>query len=400
MKILIAPMSSMSETSGPYSRAAALCHKLIERGHEVALCAAEDVNYKPIENVRNYYAPVPSPFGAPMLIGKGLLKVAKLFKIQEKKNVKSYEEVLHFVGATDSKHFHEDVCCIRRAIKDFKPDVVYAEFRLSAIVASKLEDVKVATGYSYPASKAFASNPELSIGVKKFLHENKLPKVKSVLDIFDWADLKIVPSSRDLEPIDDVNAVFTGPFFVPDIKAPSSPKNKIIAYMGFGTISPDTVKYVLTEAFKDTGFEVYIASEELKPFKEGNINIDKRFDFSKLMPQAAAYINHGGQNSIMTGLMYGVPQIVCPGNNFERRYNASSIVTLGAGVMLSADNFNADNIKKIVSSFNNNLSFAVNSRKAGRNLLNLGGVDKAADAIEYLVSPKYKSIPYNILHSI
>ncbi|WP_368489687.1 hypothetical protein [Clostridium sp. BJN0013] len=36
-----------------------------------------------------------------------------------------------------------------------------------------------------------------------------------------------------------------------------------------------------------------------------HINIDKRFDFSKLMPEAIAYINHGGQNSIMTGLMYG-----------------------------------------------------------------------------------------------
>ena len=52
MRVLIAPMSAMAETSGPFSRAAALCHKLIDRKHEVALCSAEDVNYRKIENVK------------------------------------------------------------------------------------------------------------------------------------------------------------------------------------------------------------------------------------------------------------------------------------------------------------------------------------------------------------
>lgn len=58
MRILIAPMAAMAETSGPFSRAVALCNKLIERNHEVAFCAAEDVNYKNIENIKNYYAPI------------------------------------------------------------------------------------------------------------------------------------------------------------------------------------------------------------------------------------------------------------------------------------------------------------------------------------------------------
>ncbi|NRZ58391.1 UDP:flavonoid glycosyltransferase YjiC (YdhE family) [Clostridium beijerinckii] len=139
MKILIAPMAAMAETSGPFSRAAALCNKLIERKHEVAFCAAEDINYKKIENVKNYYAPIPSPFGMPMSLGKRMFKIGQLLGIQQKKKVNSYEQVLHFVGAITYKHFSEDVSCIRKAILDFKPDVVYAEFRIAAIVASKLE---------------------------------------------------------------------------------------------------------------------------------------------------------------------------------------------------------------------------------------------------------------------
>ena len=48
--------------------------------------------------------------------------------------------------------------------------MVYAEFRISAIVAAKLENIRVVTGYSYPVQKSFASNPEYSTGVKEFLN--------------------------------------------------------------------------------------------------------------------------------------------------------------------------------------------------------------------------------------
>lgn len=385
MKILIAPMAAMAETSGPFSRAAALCNKLIERKHEVAFCAAEDINYKKIENVKNYYAPIPSPFGMPMSLGKRMFKIGQLLGIQQKKKVNSYEQVLHFVGAITYKHFSEDVSCIRKAILDFKPDVVYAEFRIAAIVASKLENIKVVTGFSYPASKSFASNPEYSTGVKRFIQENKLPPIESALDIFNWTDLKIVPSSYELEPINDENLVFTGPFFVPNFKSEDHNKNKIIAYMGNGTILPKKVIYTLTQAFEQTNFQIYIATEQVKPYKKNNINVDKRFDFSKLMPETIAYINHGGQNSIMTGLIYGVPQIVCPGNVFERKYNAASISNLKAGVSLETNIFNAETIKKIVNEFSTNNIYEDNSKKAGEKLLNLGGTSKAVQAIENII---------------
>lgn len=385
MKVLIAPMAAMAETSGPFSRAAALCHKLIERGHEVALCAAEDVNYRSIENVKNYYAPIPSPLGMPMFVGKRMLKVGQLLGVQEKKKVNSFEQVLHFVGAINKKHFYEDVHYIRKAIQDFKPDIVYAEFRVSAIVSAKLEKVKVVTGYSYPVQKSFASNPEYSTGVREFLKENEMPSVESVLDIFNWADLKVVPSSYDLEPIEDKNIVFTGPFLSTNIKTVNTRRNKIIAYVGNGTITPKRLISNLSKAFEQTDFEVYIATGQVTPCKKNNIIVDKKFDFSKLMPEAITYINHGGQNSIMTGLMYGVPQIMCPGNVFERRYNAASIVNLGAGVSLESSNFNYEEIKKIVDDFRKNPIYESNSKSAGEKLLSLGGVNKVVDEIEHLI---------------
>ena len=385
MRILIAPMAAMAETSGPFSRAVALCNKLIERNHEVAFCAAEDVNYKNIENIKNYYAPIPSPLGLPMFIGKRMLKIGQVLGVQQKKKVNSYEQVLQFVGAITYKHFSEDVFYIRNAIKEFKPDVVYAEFRIAAIVASKLENIKVVTGFSYPVQKSFACNPEYSEGVKKFIQENKLTPIESVLDIFNWADLKIVPSSYELEPIDDKNVVFVGLFSSPKITPNKSVKDKIVAYMGNGTISPRKVIEELTKAFENSNYQVYIATEQVEPYKKNNINVNKRFDFSKLMPEAKVYINHGGQNSVMTGLIYGVPQIICPGNVFERQYNASSIVKLGAGVLLEASNFNYETIKRIVDDLNKKITYANNPKIAVEKLLSLGGANKAVEAIENLI---------------
>ncbi len=147
MKILIAPMAALAEMSGPITRARFRAIKAKERGHKVSFCAAEDQNYRPVENVKNYYAPLPSPFGLPLSIGKRMFKLAQALGFQQRREVRSFEEVLHIVGAIDKSFFPKDVHYLREAIRSFQPDVVYAEFRLAAIVAAKLGGVKVLTGY-------------------------------------------------------------------------------------------------------------------------------------------------------------------------------------------------------------------------------------------------------------
>ncbi|AJG99435.1 UDP-glucoronosyl and UDP-glucosyl transferase [Clostridium beijerinckii] len=379
MRVLITPMSAIVETKGPFSRTILLANEFIKRGHEVALCAAEDPNYHSIENVKNYYAPIPSMLDISEITDKNILK-----KLQEK-TMNSFEEVLNFIGAINEEFFANDVHYIRKAIQEFNPDVIYTEFRIAAIVAAKLERIKVATGFSFTVQKSFACNPEYSGGVNKYLEENNLNKVESVLEIFDWANLKVVPSSYEIEPIDEENVVFVGPLSSSNTITVKEEKNKIVAYMGNGTISPMKLIEELTKAFENSKYEVYIATEEVEPYKKNNININKRFDFNKLMPEAMAYINHGGQNSIMTGLMYGVPQIICPGNVFERKYNASSIVKLNAGKILEAKDFDYKIITRIIDEFNEDSTYANNSKKSGEMLLSLGGVTKAVQAIEELV---------------
>jgi hypothetical protein len=293
--------------------------------------------------------------------------------------------VLFISGAITGDFFSKDVNWIRKASEEFKPDAIFAEFRPAAIVAAKLENTKVVTDYSYPTQKAYASSPEYSENVKHFLRENRLPEIESVLDIFEWADKKVVASSYSLEPIDGENVHFVGPIMsIPESSNPTGVKN-VIFYLGTGTIGYDKTVKVAIETFKDSNYQVYVAVPPRKKYAAlKNIHIQERFDFSKLMPDCVAFINHGGQNSIMTGLIYGVPQIIFPGKVFERKYNAHSIENIGAGFQCAESDFNSEAISTIIQKLKTELDYKSNSGRIGKELLKLGGVSQVIDVLEQI----------------
>jgi UDP:flavonoid glycosyltransferase YjiC (YdhE family) len=386
MKVLIAPMAAIAETSGPFSRAKALAIGLQQKGHQPAFCAAKDINYERVEGVPEYFAPIPSPMGLPMPIGKRIFGIAQRLGLQQRRKVKSFEEVLFIVGAIQEKFFASDVMAVRRAIQEFKPDVVYAEFRPAAIVAAKLEKVPVATGYSYPARKAYASSPQYGGGVKRFLHGQGLPTIESVLDVFEWADLKVVPSCYELEPIDDPKVVFTGPFsaFTPYAPCKDGGTNTIVVYMGNGSITYPTQLSVMRQTFQGSQYQIYIASYQADTADLGNIHLARRFNFKTILPGATVFINHGGQNSILTSIMYGVPQMVFPGKVFERQYNALSVRRQGVGKIYSDAQFQASSILQAVAEFKKQTSYLENIQDMQVRLRKLGGVEKAIQSISAL----------------
>lgn len=383
MRVLIAPMAAIAETRGPFSRARALALEARRRGHDVAFCAALDGNYEAVDEVPNYAAPLPSPLGTPLFVGKRLFAVAGALGVQQRKVVHSFEEVLHIVGATAPRFFPEDVRAIRDAIVSFSPHLVFAEFRPAAIVAAKLEQTPVVTGLSFPAQRTYASNPELSSGVLQFVRGQHLPEISSVLDIFDWAELKFVASSHELEPIDGDNVIHVGAFTTwGRPKTTHEGGKSVVAYMGNGSITPKLLVAVLRDAFRGQARDVFIATAGVEPFDEDNICVAKSFDFAELMPEALAFVHHGGQNSVMTGLVYGVPQIVVPGLVFERRYNAGSVARLGAGIMLETDEFTPARVRSLVLQFQSDASYRRKALQTGVNLLKLGGAAKVFDVLE------------------
>ncbi|MBR5953825.1 MAG: hypothetical protein IK021_00090 [Methanobrevibacter sp.] len=390
MKVLISSMAAMAETAGPSGRAKLLVEHLKKEGIEVATCIAEDVNYKPSEGVKNYFLEVPMPLGLPKAIASRTFPLAQKLGIIEKKNVGSFEDVLHFTGNIDYNYLLKSVEDIRKAIVDFNPDIVYSEFNISAIIASKLEDKPLYETISYPTQTEYSSSPKYAKGLKKFLKKNSLPDVYSSLELFKWADKSFVPSIYELEPIDRDNVTFCGTW--KDIKENypnddclnednSNNKNIILVYMGNGTIPPKKMLNEIKDAFIGTEYEVYIASLGLEKSDYENIHVDKRWDFSKLLKSAVLFINHGGQNSMVDGLIYGVPQLICPGRVFERIYNGKSVENLGAAKVLNLDEFKSEIIRDESEKLISDKRFRENSKLIGDKLKSCGGIDCILDAI-------------------
>ncbi|MBR6959862.1 MAG: hypothetical protein IKH76_05220, partial [Clostridiales bacterium] len=103
----------------------------------------------------------------------------------------------------------------------------------------------------------------------------------------------------------------------------------------------------------------------------GNIHIAPRWDFNKLLDEAVLFINHGGQNSMVDGLLHGVPQILVPGKVFERRFNADSLVKNNAGIMLEQDEFCAEVIREKAKKVIVSDTMRESARELGRKLNSL-----------------------------
>ena len=390
-KILIVPMSAMAETAGPGSRCRILAEGFRDAGAEVRTCMARDINFAELNGIKNYRLEIPTPMGMPQISARYIFPLVQKLGITAKKTVKSFDQVLFFTGNLDKRYLRKSVEDIRIAIRDFKPDIVYSEFNVSAFIAAKLEHVCLFTTVSFPTQMEFACEPKLAKGLDQLLREWGLPKVSSALELFKWADEKFCPSIPELEPFEK-KVTFIGTMkSAPGEKkgkeagaaqcekpqpAMLSTRDKILVYMGNGTVPAKKMLREVKAAFKDLSYQISIASKYLEPEENGNFHVAQKWDFAKLLEDALLFINHGGQNSMVDGLLYGVPQIMVPGKVFEREHNALSVESAGAGKVLSHGEFCAGNIRKMAEELIASDEVRKNAQALGEKLLQGGGVKK------------------------
>ena len=157
--------------------------------------------------------------------------------------------------------------------------------------------------------------------------------------------------------------------------------NVILVYMGNGTIPANKILKEIKDAFLGGEYEVYIASLSLEKQDYDNIHVNNHWDFSKLFKNAVLFINHGGQNSVIDSLVYGVPQLICPGRVFERIYNGKSVEKVGSAKVLDHNRFKSEIIKKECEELISDDSFRKNSKSIGDKLKSFNGIDCILDVM-------------------
>lgn len=384
MNILVVPMFALSRMGGPWSRAQAIASAFDRAGHYVVLGMADDGNCVNPCVPSTCQLPVPSPLGLPRAIASRTFPVAQALGIAGRKPVRSFEEVLWLTGALAYRYERSSVSALCDVIEANRIDAVYSEFSLPAIIAARALGVPVFGSFSYPTQASYASDPSKARGVRRLLGELGLPAVNSSLELFDWLDLRFVPSCRELEPIGGEGVEFVGFLREPPVLADGK-RDCVLVYLGSGSVPQRRVERTVREALGGFGGDVYVANCA-REGRDGNVHFSPRFDFAQLLPRACCFVHHGGQNSTMDALSHAVPQVVVPGRVFERIYNAESVARIGAGVSLAS--FDAEAVGEACRRVSEDGSFAEAAREIRQSLAAGGGAARIVTAVEQAVASR------------
>ena len=321
---------------GPWSRAQRVACAFQDGGHEVTLAWGDDGNcVDPIAPTLEI--PVPSPLGLPDAIARHTFPLASRLGLMGRKPVHSFEEVLWLTGALDERNARAAVDTVRAHMRASRPDVVYSEFSLAAVIAARAEGIPCVGSASQPTTAAYASNPRKSTGIRRLLREMGMPAPASSLTVLEGMRRRFIPSCPTLEPQAGERAVYCG-FLDEPPALTSMPRDCALVYLGAGSVPAGVAVRAGRELAEVLGCDVYVAGAPEAVHASGGYAVvcAPRFDFADLLPRAQVFVHHGGQNSMMDALSYEVPQVIVPGRVFERQFNAEAVESARCGLTVHA----------------------------------------------------------------
>ena len=329
-------MVARSRMGGPWSRAKRVARAFRDGGHEVTLAWGDDGNCVdpggPALEI-----PVPSPLGLPDAIARHTFPLASRLGLMGRKPVRSFEEVLWLTGALDECYTRVAVDALRAHMRAIRPDVVYSEFNLAAVIAARAEGVPCVGSGSQPTAASYASHPRKSAGIRRLLCEMGMPAPASSLTVLEGMRRRFVPSCPTLEPRAGERAVYCG-FLDESPALPAKNRDCALVYLGAGSVPAGVAVCAGRELAEVLGCDVYVAGvpESIQSSGGYAVACAPRFDVAELLPRTRVFVHHGGQNSMMDALSYEVPQVIVPGRVFERQFNAEAVENARCGLTVRA----------------------------------------------------------------
>mgnify|MGYP003086598071 FL=1 len=227
-------MVARSRMGGPWSRAQRVARAFQDDGHEVTLVLGDDGNCSD-PGGPTLEIPVPSPLGLPGAIARHTFPLASRLGLMGRKPVHSFEEVLWLTGALNERYARAAVEALRTHMRAARPDIVYSEFNLAAIIAARAEGIPCVGSGSQPTTASYASNPRKSAGIRRLLREMGMPAPASSLTVLEGMRRRFIPSCPTLEPRPGERAVYCG--FLDEPPALTA-KNRdcALVYLGAGSV--------------------------------------------------------------------------------------------------------------------------------------------------------------------
>ena len=328
---------------------------------------------------------MPSPLGLPEAIARHTFPLASRLGLMGRKPVHSFEEVLWLTGALDERYTRAAVDALRAHMRATRPDVVYSEFSLAAVIAARVEGIPCVGSASQPTTASYASNPRKSAGIRRLLREMGMPAPASSLTILEGMRRRFIPSCPTLEPHPGERAVYCG-FLDEPPALPAKKRDCALVYLGAGSVPAGVAVRAGRELAEALGCDVYVAgAPEATEVSGGHtVTCAPRFNFSELLPGAQVFVYHGGQNSMMDALSYAVPQVIVPGRVFERQFNAEAVENARCGLTVREPKPTL--IARAARSLVDEPALTSGIRGLREELTSLGGAARIVREVETLVS--------------
>lgn len=116
MRVLVTPLMTIAESSGPATRARALASAMASRGWKITLCVPEGFSGAIPADVSAQPILTPSPLGMPRIIGKKMFPLAQKLGLNRRMPITCFDDVLKLTGNTDRRYLSRAVEQLREII--------------------------------------------------------------------------------------------------------------------------------------------------------------------------------------------------------------------------------------------------------------------------------------------
>jgi MGT family glycosyltransferase len=217
-----------------------------------------------------------------------------------------------------------------------------------------------------------------------------------ITDPFTSAEaLNIVTLPRAFRPDADTldeRYVFVGPSISPRSDASGFPLDRLAdnptLYVSLGTVFNANSEFfgACFDAFADSDWQVVLsvgARTESSTLARipANFLVRPHVPQLEVLEHTDVFVTHGGMNSVMEAIYYGVPMVVVP-QQPEQAMTAARVAELGLGVALEPEQTTAGALREAVTTISDDAGYRNRLAHAQQAARDAGGYLRAADAIQ------------------
>jgi MGT family glycosyltransferase len=227
-----------------------------------------------------------------------------------------------------------------------------------------------------------------------------LPEIPSPPQLLQtYGDRNVVYTSQLFQPLaeafDGHRFRFVGPCFEFRPEAPPFPFERLdgrpLVLVSLGTVYGNHPRFFRTclEELADTPWQVILSTggnfraENLGPAPE-NFIVRSFVPQVEILRRCAAFVTHGGMNSVQEALYYGVPLVMAPQVS-DQFWISARASELGAALVLDPARMEAGAIRGSVAEILSGTGYSAAAARIGASLRAAGGHMRAADEIQDFV---------------